>query len=103
MHARITTLTATEEQHREDVRIVRDEYLPWVRDSSGFRGILGFYDASTGRSIVVTLWEDEESLNASAEAADRLSRLSTGISGARREDVSTYVVDYFDVDGRDFG
>jgi hypothetical protein len=100
MHARVTTLQTTAEQHEEGVRTVVDEYVPWIRESSGFRGIIGLYDAEQGRSIVVTLWDDEVSRAASAAGADRLSALSADVSGAKREHMRNYVVDYFELDGK---
>jgi heme-degrading monooxygenase HmoA len=102
MFARVTTLQTTPEQHTDGVRTVIDEYVPWVRDSSGFRGIVGLYDAEHAHSIVITLWDDAESLEASARAADELSRLSADVSGARRDEMRNYVVDYFELDGRAF-
>ena len=101
MFARVTTLATTVDQHEEGVRTVLDEYLPWVRDSTGFRGILGLYDADNARTIVVTLWDDTESRDASAAAADRLSALSADVSGAKRDEMRNYSVDYFELDGRD--
>ena len=101
--ARVTTLRTTPEQHEEGVRTVLDEYLPWVRDSSGFRGAIGLYDEGSSSSIVITLWEDEAARAASADAADRLSRLSADVSGAERREMSNYVVDYFELDGRSVG
>ena len=100
MFARVTTLRTSPEQHEEGVRTVLAEYLPWIRESSGFRGIVGLYDAESSRSIVVTLWDDEATRDASAEAANRLSALSADISGAMREEMRNYTVDYFELDGR---
>jgi heme-degrading monooxygenase HmoA len=98
MYARVTTLETTEQQHEEGVRTVVEQYVPWIREAGGFRGILGLFDAGEGRSIVVTFWDDEGSRDASAAAADRLSALSADVSGARREDMRNYVVDYFELD-----
>ncbi len=99
MVARVTTLHTTPEQHDDGVRTVVGDYVPWVRESSGFRGIIGLYDAEASLSIVVTLWDDEASRDASAEAADRLSALSADVSGAERQEMRNYVVDYFELDG----
>ena len=100
MFARVTTLETTPEQHEEGMRTVLDQYVPWIRDSTGFRGVLGLYDEASSQAIVITLWEDEASREASAEAADRLSRLSADVSGARRGELRNYVVDYLEIDGR---
>ena len=84
MFARIHELETTAEQFEVGQKLVRDDLLPWARDSTGFRGLIGLDDRSRGRSLVVTLWASEPDLDASASAADRLSRLAAESSGATR-------------------
>jgi hypothetical protein len=38
--ARLHVSQATREQHDLGLEIVRDQLLPWLRDSSGFRGLI---------------------------------------------------------------
>jgi len=95
--ARIHTLEATDEQYDRGLRVVRDDLLPWARESSGFCGLIGLADRETGRALVITLWKDEESAAASAEAAVRLGELADAYSGATRVGIESFEVTLYDV------
>jgi hypothetical protein len=97
MLARLHTLEATPEQYEAGFRIVREDLLPWARESSGFRGAIGLVDPETGKALLLTLWADEESRTKSADAADRLSSMAAAASGARRESIHDFDVSIFDV------
>lgn len=92
MFARLHTLETTSEQFEAGLRIVRDELLPWVRESSGFRGLIGLVDRAQGKTLVLTLWADVEALERSAAAGDRLSALAVDVSGAKRRSLETFEV-----------
>ena len=68
MLARLHTIDSTPEQYEAGLRIVRDDLLPWARESSGFCGAIGLVDPDTGKSLLLTLWADEEARTASAIA-----------------------------------
>ena len=74
MLARLHTLDATPEQYEAGLRIVKDDLLPWARESSGYCGAIGLVDRDSGKALLLTLWSDEESRTASAEAADHSAR-----------------------------
>jgi heme-degrading monooxygenase HmoA len=97
MFARIHTLGTTAEQHDEGLEIVVDQILPWLRESSGFRGMIRFAHPDKTKTLVVTLWADEESLLASAEAGERFGQLSSAATGANRIALEDYEVEFFDV------
>jgi hypothetical protein len=97
--ARLHTLKTTPESHERGLQIVREELLPWTRESSGFRGLIGLLDRASGKSLVLTLWADEEALERSAEAGERLSGLAAQVSGSQRESIESYEVTFFDVSG----
>ena len=97
MFARLHTLETTREQHEVGLEIVRDEYLPWVRDSTGFRGLIGLVDDEHEKAIVITLWADETALEESAAAGDQLSRLAAAASGSRRRSLESFEVTLFEV------
>ena len=97
MFARVHMLETTREQHELGLRIVRDEFLPWVREATGFRGLIGLIDENRETAIVLTLWRDEASLEASSEAGDRLSQLASAVSGSTRRSLESYEVSIFDV------
>ena len=90
-------LQTTPEQDELGLEIVRDQLLPWLRDSSGFRGLIRLASRTEGKTLVVTLWADEESLRASAEAGNRLSELTAETVGADRLALEEYEVTLFDV------
>lgn len=97
MFARVHVIQSTPEQQDEGLEIVRDQLLPWLRDSSGYRGLIRLADRAGGKTLVVTLWADEESLQASAEAGNRLTELTIESVGATRLALDQYEATLFDV------
>ena len=98
MFARLHVLESTPEQSERGQEIVRDQLLPWLRDSTGFRGLLRLSNREGTETLVITLWADEEALLASAEAGSRLSELTAETLGATRRALEEYEVTIFDVD-----
>jgi hypothetical protein len=97
VYARLHVLQTTPQQHDHGLEIVRDQVLPWLRDSTGYRGLIRLADPAAGKTLVITLWADEESLRASAEAGDRLSELTAETTGATRLALEQYEATLFDV------
>jgi hypothetical protein len=95
--ARVHVIQSTPQQQDEGLEIVRDQLLPWLRDSSGYRGLIRLADRAGGKTLVVTLWADEESLQASAEAGNRLTELTMESVGATRLALEQYEATLFDV------
>jgi hypothetical protein len=95
--ARVHVLKATPDQDDRGLELVRDELLPWLRDSTGYRGLIRLTDGEGAKTLVITLWADEESLHASAEAGERLSALTAANIGAERLAVETYEATLFDI------
>ena len=81
MFARLHALQTTQEQHDLGLEIVRDQLLPWLRDSSGFRGLIRLWSPAEAKTLVITLWADEESLQASAKAGTHLGELTAEAVG----------------------
>ncbi len=98
MFARLHALESTPEQSERGLEIVRDQLLPWLRDSTGFRGLLRLSNREGTETLVITLWADEEALLASAEAGSRLSELTAETLGVARRALEEYEVTIFDVD-----
>jgi len=90
--ARIHTLETTPEQFERGLAIVRDDLQPWAAESTGFRGIIGLADRRKESALVITLWEDEEALEASEAVGDKLSALAAQLSGATRRSLKDYEV-----------
>ena len=66
MLARLHTIDATPEQYEAGLRIVKEDLLPWARESSGYCGAIGLVDRDSGKALLLTLWADDEA-RASAE------------------------------------
>ena len=97
MYARVHTLETTPEQHDRGLEVMREQLLPWMRESTGFCGIIRLSNGSKGETLVITLWADEEALDASAEAGDRLGGLASETSGSVRRSLENYEVSHFEL------
>jgi hypothetical protein len=95
--ARLHAIQTTPEQHDLGLEIVRDQLLPWLRDSSGFRGLIRLWNPAESKTLVITLWADAESLRASAEAGNHLGELAAETVGTTRLALEDYEVSLFDV------
>ncbi len=96
-YARIHRLETTPEQYEEGRAIVTEQLLPWARESTGYRGLIGLVDRENGQSLVLTLWADEEAFERSSQAGDRLSAAAAEASGATRRALESYEVTIFDL------
>src|SRR4051812_36769402 len=97
MFARVQQLQMTPEQQDQSLEILRDQLLPWLRDSSGYRGLIRLADRAGGKTFVISLWADEASLEASAEAGNRLTELTAATVGATRLALEQYEATLLDV------
>jgi hypothetical protein len=59
MYARVTTIQISPYRLEEAIGILREQVAPAMQQQDGFKGYLMFVDRSTGKSINVTLWEEE--------------------------------------------
>ena len=91
MFARVTT-TKGQVTKDEAVRVVRNRVLPAADNLPGFKGGLWLIDEKGGKGLTITLFETEEALRASAEAADRLRKEAVGELGASVSSVESYEV-----------
>jgi len=80
---------------RENARTLR-EILPWLRESTGFRGIVRLATPDRSKSITITLWADESAMLESAEAAQGLGALAAEASGSTRIALDDCEVTFFE-------
>lgn len=97
MFARVHVLQATPEQSEAGLRIFREQLRPWLRDASGYRGLIRLEDKERRRTLVITFWADEEALEASQEAGEQLAELTAENTGAERLAIELYEATLFDV------
>jgi heme-degrading monooxygenase HmoA len=99
MQARVTTFEGPADQLEEGARQARDQILPAVRQLAGFKGMYLLADRGSGKALAITLWESEEALRASEEAANRLRQDSARSMGEEIRAVDRYEVVIAELEG----
>lgn len=79
MYARVTTFQGSPAGIDDGIKTAREQVIPAASRIAGFRGMLAFADRTTGKTIGVTFWDDQDSLQRSEELASQL-RATTGVS-----------------------
>ena len=97
MYARVTTLEGPPEKIDDATRHVRENLLPQLQQQDGFKGFIALGDRQSGKLLGVVLWESEEALRASEEAASRMRGGAAEATGATVADVDRYEVTLFEV------
>ena len=97
MFARVHVLQTTPEQSEAGLEIFREQLLPWLREASGYRGLIRLVDKDNDRTIVISLWADEQSMQASTEAGVKLAELTAENVGATRLGLEQYEATVFDL------
>ncbi len=93
MFARVSTYTGTSDEIDEAIRQFRENVLPSVEQLDGFKGAYFLVDRQNGKSLTVALWESEEAMRTSEEAANSLrsevaDALGTQMVGVERYEVA---------------
>ncbi len=92
MFARVSTFQGPPDQTAEGIRVAREQILPAARLQDGFRGIYLLFDHESGKSVSITLWETEEDMKASEDAALRARTESAEAAGETLVAVERYEV-----------
>ena len=92
MFARVSTFTGTSDQVDEAIRQAREDVVPRLEELDGFRGAYFLVDRENGKSLAVTLWESEEAMRASEEAANSLRSETADALGTQMVGVERYEV-----------
>ncbi len=91
MFARVSSFEATEDSLAESLRRTPD-VLQKARAMSGFQGLYELVDRSSGKAMTITLWETEEAMRESEEAANRIRADEAAATGANIVSVERYEV-----------
>ena len=95
MHARVTSLSGSPADVDAGIANFRENVVPFARD--GGKGAILLVDRKTGKAIAITLWEDEQALNASDERANALRADAAQQLGATQQPtVDRYEVAVFE-------
>jgi heme-degrading monooxygenase HmoA len=90
--ARVSTYQGDPGQIDAGLSYARENILPRVQQVDGFEGVYYLVDRESGKALSITLWESEEAMRASEEAADRLRGESAEAASATVESVERYEV-----------
>ena len=69
-----------------------DEAIDTVQQMGGSQGLMLLLDRNSGKAISITLWDSEDSLQASTEQANTLRERATSVGGLTIEGVEHYEV-----------
>jgi heme-degrading monooxygenase HmoA len=89
------TLETTAEGQEQGLDLLHD-ILPWMRDTTGFRGVVRLSTPDRSKTVTITLWATEEAMQASAEAARGLGALAAEASGSTIVSMEDYEVVFFE-------
>ena len=82
MFARVTSIAGAPDRADEGIRNFREQVLPAARQLAGFKGAYLLMDRATGDALAVTIWESDEAMQASEEAASGLRAGAAQEAGA---------------------
>jgi len=92
MFARVSTFDGPAEGIDAVAREAEARVLPSVKEEDGFRGMLVLGDRVSGKSISITLWDTEQALTASEQAANRLRHEAADAAGIKVASVELFEV-----------
>ena len=92
MFARVTKYDVSPEHLQQGRRAVEDHVVPALRMQSGYSGGLLLGNPESGKMLTVSLWENEEAMHATDEAAYWFRAFGAEEAGGTVADVETYEV-----------
>lgn len=90
------TLETTVESHDRGLDLL-PEVLSWLRNSTGYRGMVRMSTEDRTRTIVITLWADEASMLETWEAGREFGELIAETAGTTRVALEDLEVTFIDV------
>jgi quinol monooxygenase YgiN len=96
MHARVTSLDGSPDDVDTGIASFRENVVPFTKEQGG-KGSMLLVDRASGKAVAITLWEDEEALQASEERANQLRAEAADDLGATQAPaVERYEVGVFE-------
>jgi hypothetical protein len=90
--ARLITYDGPVSPGLDGIRMYDEHAVPWLRDASGFRGIVVLVDRENDRTLALSFWTDEESERQSEETRRRFGELVAERVGLSRDEGRVYEV-----------
>ena len=92
MFARVTLGEALPERLDRMTREITEHVLPALRMQDGFAGAMVLADRSSGKVLAVTLWETEQAMDSTEEAAYWLRVFSAEAAGGEVTSLERYEI-----------
>jgi heme-degrading monooxygenase HmoA len=92
MFARVTTVQGPSDRLDQGIKAVEEQVIPAARQMKGFKGMLALADRTSGKMMGITLWESEDDMRQSDEAANRVRSDSANAGGADIASVERFEV-----------
>jgi heme-degrading monooxygenase HmoA len=99
MYARVSTYRATAERSNDAASAFQDS-IDRISEMEGIRDAYLLVDRDSGKAMTMTLWESEDTMHASSDAADRVRSDAAQAFGGSIESVETYEVAMHETFGR---
>ncbi len=99
MFARVSEFEARPEQLDKMKREGVEHVLPALRIQEGFNGGLVLANRRSGKVLAVALWESEQAMDATEEAAHWLRAFGAETAGGMLKGVERYEVFFLEVEG----
>jgi len=91
-------LETTIEGHDRGLELLH-EVLPWLQESTGFRGLLRPASPDRSKTVVLSFWADETAMQETSEAGHKLGALIAETAGSTRIALEDFEVTFFDGPG----
>jgi hypothetical protein len=92
--ARLSSYQGAPVPTRGDITPRANEILEQIRDLAGFRGLFLMVDRASGKSVSLTLWQDEQTMRASESLTNRIRQESAAREGERIVRVERFEVGF---------
>lgn len=92
MYARVNTFRGSPDRIEEGIRIYRENVIPWLADTTGFRGWLALVDRPSEKAVGITFWATEQAARESEAAVGALRDEVAEAVGALMESHDLYEV-----------
>ena len=92
MHARVTRFELDPENMPDAVQVALEPGLALSRSLEGCAGLIVLADREGGKGLAITLWESQDVMERSDEAAHQLTRFAAQTFHGRRPSIEKFEV-----------
>ena len=94
--ARTHVHETTPEAHDRGLELLED-LLPWLRETTGYRGMVRLASRDRSKTVVITFWADEAAMAESEASGRAVGGLAAEAAGAKRVALDDYEVTFSDI------